>query len=173
MEAEEAKYTEVIFSDALQRISDEADVPVTEIVQPTEIIEHLTGPWICGQGVDGEIPPRRVRLPVIGKRDRGPTAIGRQVQPKRRHFDGVAVANRGNGSMINPGGDCFDSDVLEALDNFVRTQPCRQIDIVDRKAQQFVAYSTAHVARQTLVASKRIKDARHSADCSPLRRIEP
>ena len=87
VEPEEAENAEVIFSDTLQRIADESDVPATEIVETAEIIEDLAGPRIGGQGIDREVAARGVGLPVIGKCDRRPAAIGRHVPPQRRYFD--------------------------------------------------------------------------------------
>ena len=134
MEAEEAEDTQMIFGDALQRVADEADVPATKIVETAEIIEDLAGPRIGGQGVDGEVAACGVGLPVIGKRDRRPAAVGRHVAPQRRHFDGMAVTHCGDRAMIDPGRNRLDAHLLEPLDDFLGTQARRKVDVVDRQS---------------------------------------
>ena len=49
-----------------------------EIVEAAEIVEDLAGQRIGGQGVDREVAPRRVLLPIVGEGDGRAAAVGRR-----------------------------------------------------------------------------------------------
>ena len=172
VETKEAQNAQMVFGNALQRVADESNVPALEVVKAAEIVEDLARPRIGGQSVDGEVAARGVLLPVIGKGDRRAPAVGGNVATQRRHLNGMAIADRSNGPMINSCGNRLDPHLFEPLDDLFGTQACGKIDIVDRQTEQLVAYSTADVARQALVGTERIEYPRHAADCPPLLRIE-
>ena len=56
--------------------------------------------------------------------------------------------------------------------DFVRLEPRREIDVVDRQAEQAVAHRPADIARQPLVRAKRGEQPRHPADSAPFGGVE-
>ena len=51
-------------------------------------------------------------------------------------------------------------------------EPRREIDVVDRQAEQAVAHRAADVARQPLVRAERRQQPRHAADPAPFGGVE-
>ena len=110
----------MILGDALQRVADEADMTLVKIVEAAEIIEHLAGLRVRRQGVDGEVAPSRVLLPVVGEGDGRAAAVGRDVAPQRRDLEGMAVADCGDRAVVDPGRNGLDLRGFEPLDDLVR-----------------------------------------------------
>ena len=143
-----------------------------KVVEPAEIVENLAGQRIRRQRVDSEIAPRRVLLPVVGEGDRRPPPVGRHVASQARDFDDLAVADRGQSAMVDPGRDDLDFRLFQPLDDFLGADPRGEIDVAHREAQQLVADRSADIAGQPLVGAERIQQPAHALALAPFRRVE-
>src|SRR5436190_1674927 len=158
----------MILRDPLQRITNEADVAVFEVGKATEIVEQLTGLRIGGQRVDGEVAAGGIFLPVVGKGYGGTPAIGRNIAAQRRDLERIAVADRGDGAVVDTGRDSLYLCLFEPSHDVVRRDSRREVDVVDRKTKEVVADRPANVAREAFVSVERAQKARHSAFLAPL-----
>ena len=77
-EAEEAQDAEIVLGDALRRRADEAYPAGGEIGAAAEVVEQPPRA-IAAHRVDREVAPRRIGLEVVGERDLGVAAVGRDV----------------------------------------------------------------------------------------------
>ena len=83
----------------------------------------------------------------------------------------MAVADRGDRAVLDPGRDRLDPRLFEPPDDLVRLEPGREIDVADRQAEQVVADRAADVAGQPLVRAERVEQPRHAAaSCAISRR---
>ena len=155
METKEPQDAQMILGDALKRIPDEADVPLLKVVKATEIIEQFAGQRICGQGVDREIPARRILLPIVGESDRRPAAIGRHISAQRSDLERMPVADRGHRAVIDAGWHGFDLGLFKPSNDLVWRKPGREVDIVDGEPEQIVTDRTADVAGQPFLGTER------------------
>src|SRR4051812_36258421 len=125
----------MVFGNALQRIADEADVPVLKVGKTAEIIEQLAGYRVRRKGVDREIAASRVLLPVTGESNGRPAAVCRYVAAQRRYLEGVAIADGGHGAVIDASRHRLDLRLLEPRDDLVRRDARREVDVVDRQPE--------------------------------------
>ena len=72
----------MVLGNALERFADEAHAARQQVFLASEIVEDFARPGIGGQGVDREIAPGGVFLPIVGERHGRPPAVGRNVPPK-------------------------------------------------------------------------------------------
>ena len=91
---------------------------------------------------------------------------------RRGDFDRLAVADRGDGAMIDAGRNRLDPRRLESLDHFVGTNPRGEVDVVDRQAEQFVAHRAADIAGQAVVGAERLQQPPDAAAAAPLGGVE-
>ena len=153
VEAEEAEDTEIVLFDAGFRIADEAHTPRREIVVATKrVIERPVGPGI--KRVQGEIAPRCVLCPILGKGDRRVAAEGLNVAPERRHFECNAVSDDGHRAVLNPGRDCLEAGFARARHGLVRRCCGGKVDVSDFQPEQRIAHSTADRPRLDAIAGK-------------------
>src|SRR5439155_1428751 len=97
----EAQNAQMVLGDSLERVADEADVAMLEVVQSAEIIIDFTGPGVGGQRIDGEVAPGRILLPVVGVSDCRAPSIGRNVPAQRCDFERVTVADGRNRTVVD------------------------------------------------------------------------
>ena len=162
----------MVLGDAPVRISNEAHAASFEIVETAEIIEYLASSWVCQQGVDREVAPRGVLLPIVSERDRRPPAVRGHVSPEARYLDDVTAADGGDRAVIDSGWHRADLDRFQPGNHVLGLQSRRQVDVVDWKVKQFVADRSAHVSSKPLVCSERIEKPGHSATSTPFGCIE-
>jgi len=74
--------------------------------------------------------------------------------------------------VFYPGGNRLELRILQSLDNLVRADLRREVDVIDRQPQQLVADSAAYVARKSFTGSKGVDNCRHTEPASPLSRIQ-
>ena len=110
----------MVLGNPLQRVADEPDVPVSQIVEAVEIVEDLARRRICGQGIDSEVAPRRIFPPIVGERDSRPAAVCRHVTAQGRDLEWVTIANSSDRAMVNTGRNGLDLRLFQAADDLVR-----------------------------------------------------
>ena len=173
VEAEETQDAQMILGNPLERVADEPHVALLEVLEPSEIIENLARSGVRGQGIDGEVPPCRVRPPIVGESDRRPAAIGRDIGSQGRDLERMAVADRGDRAMLDPGRNGLDARLFQATDHVIGLEPGCEIDVVDRQAKEAIANRAADIAGQPLLRAERGEQPRHPADSAPFRSLEP
>jgi len=164
---EEAKDPQMILGDALKRFADEADVSRLEVGEAVEIIEDFAARRVGGQGVDGEIAPRRILAPILGEGDRGAAAIGRDVAAQGGDLDRRAGEHRGDRAVGDSGRHRLDPSRLEPLHDLLGRKPRGEIDIADLEAQQRVAHAAADETGRARAGAERVEQAVHAWAASP------
>src|SRR6476469_439808 len=144
----------MIFGNPLQRVADEPYVPLPEIVEPAEIVENLATLGIGGEGVDGEVAPGRIGLPIVGERDCRPSPVGGDVGSESRDFERMSVADCGDRAMVDPGRNGLDASFLQPANDLVWLETRCQVDIIDGKAEQAVADRAADITRQAFLSAQ-------------------
>src|SRR3546814_16500746 len=71
-----------------------------QIFKAAEIIEDCPGDRVCRQGVESEVPSRRILAPVIGKRYGRPPPVGRDIAAQRRHLHHEIGCDGGDRAVI-------------------------------------------------------------------------
>jgi hypothetical protein len=135
----------MILADTLAGVADEADAARGEIVQPAEIVEDFPRSGIGVKRVDGEVAPGCVLAPVAGEGHRGAAAVGADVMAQCRDLDRPLRQYRGDGAMLYPGRHAADRPGGQAFDHFRRQEGSGDVHVLDRHAQQRVAYRAAYV----------------------------
>ena len=160
VEAEEAQDAQVILGNALQRVADEADAPRCEVREATEPVEHLAARRVGVKRIHGEIAPCRVLSPIIGKGDYGMAAVGRNIAAQRRHLDGPAGQDRGDGAMGDAGRDHADAGFAQQRHRRRRLVERGDVNVGDGQGKQRVANATADEPR--LPGTQRGDQRRHA-----------
>ena len=119
VKTEEAQNTQIIFRDALVRIADEADPARDEISKTADVIVYLAVRR-QRQRIDGEIAPRGVDDPVPAEHDLGLAAVSFDVASQRRHFEGLAGDQDGDGAVLDAGGNGLPACRFDAPHDFIR-----------------------------------------------------
>lgn len=102
-EAEEAVDPQPVLGDARVRVADEADPGLTEVAHDAERVEQ--GPGHVGiEGVDREVPPLGIALPVVAEADDGMPSVGFDVLAQGRDFGDEAAGAQRHGAVGNAGG---------------------------------------------------------------------
>ena len=107
----------MILGDALQRFADEAHAARQQVFLASKIVEDFARPGIGGQGVDREIAPGGVFLPIVGERDGRAPAVGGNVPPQARDLERVPAADRGDRAVSESRRDRLDLGRFEPLDD--------------------------------------------------------
>lgn len=162
----------MVFCNALQRIPDEANMALLKIGKSPEIIEQFAGPGVSRQGIDREIAPRCIFLPVIGKSDRRAAAIGRDVAAESRDFERMSITDGSDSAMVDSRRHGFDARFFEALHHRLGRNPGREIDVADRQAEEVVSNCTTDVASQPFVCAERIEETLHPPLLAPFWSVE-
>src|SRR5690606_24697528 len=81
-EAEEAQNTQIVFLDALFGVPDEPQRSRLDVPDALDEIDDSTV-RLGVDGVDGEVAPRRIRVPVSAELHHGVTAVGLHVGTQR------------------------------------------------------------------------------------------
>ena len=136
VEAEEAQDSEMVFGDALQRIADEADVAALEVVEAAEIVEDFAGHGVGRQRIDGEIAARGVFFPIVGEGDGGAAAVGADVAAEGGDLERMAVADGGDGAMLDSGRHRLDPRRFQPRHDFVGFEPCREVEVTQRQSHE-------------------------------------
>ena len=166
VETEEAQDAKVIFLDALLGIADETHAPRGQIGEPADIIvDRAVG---CRrQGVDGEIAPLGVGLPVAAEGDLGVAAIGLHILAQRGHLERMLVDNDGDGAVLDAGRHRLEAGGRDALDHFLRHRRGGDVDLMDGQIEQRIAHRAADYARFLAVAVEHAEQARQRAAREP------
>ena len=162
----------MVLGNSLERVADEAHAPRLDVGEAAEIVEQFARRGIGRQSIDGEVAPRRVFLPVVGKGDRRSAAIGRDVAAERGDLDRPAVADGGDGAMIDPRRHRLDPCRLEAGHDVIGQEAGGEVEVADRQAEQLVAHRSADIARHPGIGVERFQHARHAAPLAPFRGVE-
>ena len=140
----------MILGDPRRRVADEAQPPRLQIGDAAEIVADRAGQRIGIESVDGEVAPRRILAPVVGIGDGRAPAIGADVASQRRDLDRAVGQHRGDGAMVDAGRHRLDARLLQPIDHVARRDRRRDVEVVDRQAQQPVAHRTPDIARQSI-----------------------
>ena len=145
MEAKEAQDAEIVLFDSLGGIADEADAPGKSIDNATDRIMQ----GAVGIGIDGvhrEVASPGIAGPIASKSDDGVPAVGFDVGPERRHLERSSGRDDRHGTMCDPGRHRLETGSRCPGGDHVG--PCRRrnVDIVDRHADQGIANRSAHDA---------------------------
>ncbi len=173
VEAEEAEDSQMVLGDALEWLADEADPALGQIGEATEIIEDLAGLGVGEQRVDREVAAGGVGLPIVGKGDGRPAAVGRDVMAQRGDLERMAVADRSDGAMIDAGRNGLGPRSLEPTNDLVGQNSGGEIHVVDGEADQLVAHGAADIAGKALVGAERVEHGRGARQRAPLGRVQP
>ncbi len=159
VKTKEAQDAQIIFGDALCRIADEADPARGEIGETVDIIVQLTVRR-QRQRIDREIAPHGVGDPVPTEHNLGLAAIGFDVTPQRCHFERFAGDQDGDGAMLNSGGNDLPARRFDAPHDLIRQRRGRNIDFMNRQAQQRIADGAADNARFFGIAVEKFEQRR-------------
>ena len=156
VEAEEAQDPQMVLGDALQRVADEADVPVLEDRRARR--NNRRSRRSRGSADSALMVKSRRAASSFQSSVKATVARRPSVDTSRRS---VVISN-GWPSLTAvtvpwsiPVGTALILRLLEPRDHFVGRDPGGKIDVADRQAEQIVAHRAADVARQPLVGAER------------------
>ena len=156
VKTEEAQDAQIIFGDALRRIADKADPVRGEVGEPLDIIVQLAVRR-QRQRIDREIAPHGISDPVPAEHDLGLAAIGFDVAPQCCHFERFTGNEDGDGAVFDAGGNGFPACCFDAPHDLVRQRRRRNIDFMNRQAQERVTDGAADDARFFAIAVEKLK----------------
>ncbi len=130
-----------------------------------------------GIGVDGvqpEIAPPSVLVPVGGEGDHGPPSVRRHVPAQGGDFDRLMIGDGGDGPVLHAGRRGSEAGGLKSFDHIARRQGRGHVDIVDRPADQGIADAAADEAgaAATTLGLERLDDRAHGGGGHPRLRAE-
>jgi hypothetical protein len=155
MESEEPQDPQMILRDPLQRVADEPHPPRCEVLATAEVIVNLTADRVGEQGVDSEVAPRGIFLPVIGEGHGCTAPVRRHVTAQGGDLHRLALADGSDSAVLDAGGNRPDARGRQAFHDGFGPQFRSKVDIADGKPQQLVAHGSPDVAREAFARAKR------------------
>ncbi len=171
MNAEEPEDAQIVLSDALVRIADEAHAFGKDIVEAADMIVH-DAIGVDRQAVDGEVAPLRIANPVAAECDPGLAAERLGILAQGGDLERLAIDHQRHGAVLNAGRDALDAGRLGAADHLGGQGSGRDIDIAGRNLQERVADRAADHARLLAVAIKQLQHAGGRTGFEPGRVVE-
>jgi hypothetical protein len=157
VEAEEAQCPQPVLGDPPIGGADEAHPSRCDIGKAADRIIYPTI-QIDGQGVDGEIPPFGIRLPVAAEAHDGTAAIRLDILAQRRHLDDVAMADHRHRAVLNAGRRDLEASGLGPRHHRFRNGRRRDVDIGDRQPHQRIPHGAADNPRRLALGRKERQD---------------
>ena len=157
VEAEKPQDTQHVFFDPGFRVADETHPPSGQIGNAVEGVPHPALD-VRRQGVDGEIAPRRIVAPGMGKGHAGMTAIGFHIPAQGGDFVGPSAMQSGDGAVGNAGGQGSDLLLRQQIEDGFRLIGSRHVDIGDLAPHQRVANAAADEPDLAALGTKRRHD---------------
>ena len=131
---------------ARARVADEAHPARLHVRPAAEGVEQAA---VRGgvERVHGEVPPARVRRPVVGERHLGPPPEGLDVVAQRRHLERAVAGDHRDGAVVEAGRNRAQAGALRERDHLVRPRGGGQVDLVDALTEQADAHRAADRTR--------------------------
>ena len=166
LEAKEPEKPEHVLGDTFLGPADESHPARLEITQPAKGI--VNRPIRVGeQGVDGEVAPRRIPCPVVGKRHPGTAAEGLNVNPKGRNLEMILADHGGHGAVVDAGGNGMDPRIGEAEHDFLGRMYGGDVDVLNGTAKNGVANAAANEPRRRVFGAECRKYRTHRGGRHP------
>ena len=166
-EAQEAQDAQVVLADALLRIADEAHATGREIRVAAERIEQrAVGAAV--EGVDGEVAPACIGLPVVGEGDGGVTAEGLHVRAQGGDLVRASARHDRDRSVRDPGRHRLEAGGFCCADHVLGPGRRGDIDLGDGLADQRVAHGAAHHAGTKAACTKCREHGLGLVRCEPV-----
>jgi len=157
MEAEEAEDAQIVLAHPRLRIADEAHAAGGEILEAVEIIvDDTVEP--AGERIHGEIAPRRISLPVIGKGDACLPPEGLDIAAQGRHLDRFVIGHRCHGAVLDASRNGLEARCLQQCNDLFRWQRAGDIDVIDLAPQQGIPHAAADETCRITVGGDGIVD---------------
>ena len=129
-ESEKPKRTKIVFLDPFSRLTDEANLPGSDVGQSVDGIKEIAVP-IAKHRIDREIAPLGISQPVDGERNHCMAPICTDIFAQRRHFIRDAATDNGHSAVRNA---CRNGSEVIGPGEFeyrVRLCSCCDIDVFD------------------------------------------
>jgi len=142
LEAEEPQQAQIVLADSLARFPDEAHTAGRQVLAPAEGVEKL--PFrAAGHGVEGEVPARRIGLPVVGEGDPGATAVGLHVLAQGGDLERPVPGDGGDRAVVESRGHGLQPGGAQQVHYLLGPVGSRQVHVLHRAAGQRVAHAAA------------------------------
>ena len=146
-EAEVTEDAQMVLGDPLVRLADKGDPALPG--RSKALAGGIEDPAlpVCIEGVEGEVAASRVFGPVGREGHDGAATIGLHVPPQCGDLEAAPAADRGDGAMIQAGGDGLQAGGLQGRNHRCRLQPGGQVDVGDGAAHDRIPDAAADKAR--------------------------